>query len=117
MTKRDWEPILAAAAAFVDGLNADGTGVTLRQTFYRLVSDGLIHNTVSDYSQLTKKTAEARRRGDFPAFIDRGREIHRDQTFADPDDARDWLADIYRRDRTEGQETSVYVGVEKNGMV
>jgi len=32
-------------------------------------------------------------------------------------DARDWLSEIYRRDRTEGQDVSVYLGVEKNGIV
>jgi len=37
--------------------------------------------------------------------------------FDGPDDARQGRADIYRRDRTEGQPRSVYLGVEKNGMI
>src|SRR5262249_51449468 len=39
--------------------------------------------------------------------------IERPFSFADPDDARRWLHDEYRRDRTEGQPWSVYVGAEK----
>ena len=45
------------------------------------------------------------------------RTIHRCQTFASPREARRWLRDIYRRDRTEGQEYSIYLGVEKAGIV
>ncbi len=49
--------------------------------------------------------------------MDRGRIIHRDQTFTSPTDARTWLSRIYRRDRTEGQAYSLYLGVEKAGIV
>ncbi len=37
--------------------------------------------------------------------------------FANPADARRWLQQIYRRDRTEGQAVSLYLGVEKAGIV
>ena len=53
----------------------------------------------------------------FPALMDRGRTIHRYETFEGVPAAREWLADIYRRDRTEGQRVSVYLGVEKAGIV
>ena len=49
--------------------------------------------------------------------MDRGRTIHRYQTFASATAAREWLQSIDRRDRTEGQEVSVYLGVEKAGIV
>ena len=49
--------------------------------------------------------------------MDRTRQIERALSFDSPDAARDWLASIYRRDRTEGQEVSVYLGVEKAGLV
>ena len=52
-------------------------------------------------------------RGTFPALMDRGRSIHRYQTFPSPADARRWLGEIYRRDRTEGQAYAIYLGVEK----
>lgn len=114
MTRLHWGPIVRHASEIVRSYD---TGVTLRQLFYRLVSDGTLANTQSAYKSLSSRTAEARRQGTFPDLIDRGREIHRYETFAGVEQARQWLERIYRRDRTEGQEFSVYLGVEKAGMV
>src|SRR5437870_5512319 len=36
---------------------------------------------------------------------------------AGPRDALRWLAEVFQRDRTQGQDVSVYLGVEKQGMV
>ena len=91
--------------------------MTLRQLFYRLVAAQLLPNTTNAYKSLSRYTAEARRAGTFPALMDRGRTIHRYQTFASPAAARRWLQPIYRRDRTEGQAVSLYLGVEKAGIV
>lgn len=110
----DWQAILAQAAVIVESYD---TGVTLRQLFYRLVAAELLPNSQSAYKTLSSRTADARRRGEFPDLIDRTRDIHRFQTFGGVDDARQWLRDIYRRDRTEGQPYSLYLGVEKNGIV
>lgn len=93
------------------------TLVTLRQLFYRLVSVGLIPNSTGAYKRLSSVTAEARRRGEFPELMDRGRKIHRYGTFDGVQDARNYLLDVYRRDRTEGQDVSVFLAVEKAGMV
>src|SRR6266567_2357558 len=110
----DWNAIVVQAAAIVRSYD---TSVTLRQLFYRLVSTQVLPNTTSAYKGLSDKTAKARREGNFPDLIDRGRTIHRYQTFRDTQQATRWLADIYRLDRTQGQEHSLYVGVEKAGMV
>lgn len=109
-----WEDVLTHAADIVRGYD---TSVTLRQLFYRLVSDGSISNTRNAYSTLSRQTAAARRWGTFPDLVDRGRRIHEYQTFDDPAAARRWVANIYRRDRTGGQDYSVYIGVEKDGLV
>jgi len=114
MTRRSWPAILERAAEIVRGYS---TPVTLRQLFYRLVSDGTLPNTTSAYSTLSAQTAEARRAGTFPDLLDRTRTIHRRVTFDGADDARTWMAEIYRRDRTEGQPRSVYLGIEKAGLV
>lgn len=110
----DWPALLEHAAAIVASYD---TLVTLRQLFYRLVATQLLPNTANAYKSLSKHTAEARRAGTFPALMDRGRTIHRYQTFAGVSDADSWLARIYRRDRTEGQPYSVYIGIEKAGIV
>ena len=110
----DWSLILPKAAGIVSSYD---TGVTLRQLFYRLVAAELLPNTTAAYKTLSRQTAEARREGDFPALIDRTRTIHRYRMFPGPDEARSWLLGIYRRDRTEGQDVSLYLGVGKNGIV
>jgi hypothetical protein len=110
----EWRVLLNRAAKIVKSYD---TLVTLRQLFYRLVAAQLLPNTTNAYKSLSRYTAEARRAGLFPALMDRGRTIHRNQTFANPAAARRWLQSIYRRDRTEGQRVSVYLGVEKAGIV
>ena len=114
MSRLDWTPILARAADIVDEYSI---GVTLRQLFYRLVSEGLIPNRQSVYIQLSRLSAEARRAGWFPTLIEAGRSIHRYQTWADPEDARNWLRNAYRIDRSRTQPTQVWLGVEKAGLV
>lgn len=110
----DWPALLAQAAAIVASYD---TLVTLRQLFYRLVAALLLPNTTNAYKSLSKHSAEARRAGTFPALMDRGRAIHRYTHFASVTAAQRWLMEIYRRDRTEGQQYSVYLGVEKAGIV
>lgn len=114
MSRTCWEAVLEQAATIVRSYD---TGVTLRQLFYRLVAAQVLDNTTCAYKGLSARTAAARRAGSFPDLIDRGRSIHVARSFAGPSDARSWLTSIYRRDRTEGQELSLYVGVEKAGMV
>ena len=115
MTRTNWTDVLTVAGEIVDSYT--DTSVTLRQLFYRLVAAEVLANTTTAYKTLSARTAEARREGTFPDLIDRTRTIHRHQTFTGPEDARAWLAAIYRRDRTEGQPWSVYLGVEKDGIV
>ena len=109
-----WRPLLEKAAEIVKIYD---TGVTLRQLFYRLVAAVLLPNTQVAYKTLSARTAEARREGWFPDLIDETREIHEYRAFESPQDGQKWLCDNYRRDRTEGQEWSIYLGVEKRGIV
>jgi hypothetical protein len=90
--------------------------VTLRQLFYRLVADGTLPN-LKKYSDLSAYTAQARRDGKFPNLIDQTSEIVRPTSFDSPEDAFKVVRRMYRRDRTEGEEWSIYIGVEKRGMI
>ena len=110
----DWPALLRRAGEIV---NSYDTQVTLRQLFYRLVAAELLPNTTNAYKALSRYTAKARRAGTFPALMDRGRTIHRYTSFDGAAEARQWLASIYLRDRTEGQSVIVYLGVEKAGIV
>src|SRR3546814_5495362 len=58
------------------------------------------------YKGLSSRTAQARRDGAFPDLIDRGRSIHRYDYFDSTTEAIDYLVNVYRRDRTEGQDRS-----------
>lgn len=114
MTERiRWPSVLIEAKRIVESYD---TGVTLRQLFYRLVAAGLLPNTQGYYKRLSDRRAEGRREGWFPELLDRTSRIERPATWAGPDDACDWLQDIYCRDRTEGQDWTIYLGVEKAGM-
>ena len=114
MSRLKWKPILEEAAGIVRSYD---TGVTLRQLFYRLVAAQFIPNTESAYKTLSSKTAEARRNGAFPDLVDRGREIHCKPHWGSPADALGALAEQYRLDRTTGQDVSIYLCVEKAGLV
>jgi hypothetical protein len=107
-----WDEVILPRAAEI--VRSYDTGVTLRQL--QLVSEGTIRNTRAEYSQLSKRTAKARREGWFPALLDRERNIIVPAAWESPKAARDALRDQYRRDRTEGQEWSVYLGIEKSAL-
>jgi len=109
-----WHPILVRAAEIVDSYD---TPVSLRQLFYRLVADGLISNSTQTYKSLSDRTAKARREGWFPALSDTGRTIHRYASWISPAAALREAADCYRRNRTEGQDVTLYLAVEKATLV
>lgn len=115
MTGRiNWPAIVERAAEIV---NSYGTSVTLRQLFYRLVSEQALPNSTTAYKRLSSVTAEARREGRFPDLIDRGRTIHRYESWPDIATALADARSYFRLDRTIGQDVSLYLGVEKAGMV
>jgi hypothetical protein len=108
-----WPGVLAHAKRIV---NSYDTPVTLRQLFYRLVADGTIENTLARYTTLSARTAEARRAGTFPDLYDRTATIVEPFTFGSASDGVDWLREIYKRDRTEGQPYTIQLAVEKAGL-
>jgi hypothetical protein len=112
--KLNWPPIIARAAEIVRSYD---TGVTLRQLHYRLVSEQAYANTQNNYKRLSELTAVARRAGTFPDLVDRGRAIHRPPSWDSVHAGIAALLHQYRLDRTSGQDVSVYLGVEKAGMV
>lgn len=110
---RNWTDILRVAKEIVESYD---TPVTLRQLYYRLVSREILENTQSCYTQLSSKTAEARRLGLFPAFLDKTRNIIRYREFDSPQQAMAHTARNYRRDRSEGQPYTIFLAVEKDGL-
>ena len=115
MTRVNWKrDVLPHAVEIVESYD---TSVTLRQLFYRLVTDGTLPNLQTKYRNLSAETAKARRAGTFPELLDRRSRIERQPAFDGPADAMDYLIQyLYRRERTEGQDWSIYLGVEKAGL-
>jgi len=109
-----WPRVITRAAEIVRSYD---TGVSLRQLFYRLVVEGAIPNSEYAYKRLSRVTAALRRNGQFPQLVDQTRDIHRFGGFSSPQDALKSLTRSYCRNRDERQEYSVYLGVEKYGMV
>ncbi|MGH3077239.1 MAG: DUF2399 domain-containing protein [Gaiellaceae bacterium] len=112
--RKAWAPILKRAAEIVEEYE---TAVTLRQVFYRLVAAGLIENSENDYKHLSRRSADLRRRDEFPALLDRTRTIERPSTWSSPADALDTLARAYRRDLLATQATFPVIVVEKATLV
>lgn len=113
-TRIRWAPVVERAAVIAESYD---TAVTLRQVFYRLVSEQLIPNTLSAYKRLSDRTSEARRDGTFPALLDQTRKIERPFGEQDVSTALKDLAEYWRRDRTVGQEYQVWLIVEKKTLV
>jgi hypothetical protein len=107
-----WDPIIDAARGIVNGYSYL---ITLRQLHYRLVMTPDLGYLNKDgfYKQLSSKTADLRRRGLFPALQDQTREIYSPNTFDSPSQAVNALARSYTRDRTEGQDYTIYLAGEK----
>lgn len=112
--RTNWPEVIDAARIIVAEYD---TPVTLRQLFYRLVAAGWLSNVHTAYSRLSSVTAKLRRKGEFPRLADNTRTIHQYSTWTSPRDGAEWLADVYRLDRTAGQVYNVFLGVEKAGIV
>jgi hypothetical protein len=110
-----WSPVIEAARRFV---LAQPVPPDLRDVHYHLAGRQLVPNRRQSYSYLSELTAPMRRAGTFPELSeDLSRRIDRPLQWDDPEHAREWLREHYRIDRTIGQEVSLYLVVEKNGMV
>ena len=108
-----WKEVVEHAAEIVESYKSR---ITLRQLFYRLVSDGTLPNTQNNYNHLSKVTAKARREDGFPALEDRNRGIWQPESWEGPEEALDAIREQYRRDRTVGQPVQLLVGVEKDSL-
>jgi hypothetical protein len=114
VSRLNWPPIIEQARQFVQ---AQPIPPDLRDTHYHLAGRQLVPNNRSAYKRLSEITAPLRRVGAFPDFAEDVRWIDRPLQFQDPGEARAWLRENYRIDRTIGQDMSLFLVVEKNGMV
>jgi len=114
MTRLKWPAVLDHAAGIVRSYD---TRVTLRQLFYRLVSDQTLPNTQTTYRSLSRATAEARRRDGFPDLLDRGSHVYQPLSWIDPADLLTEQPRRFALDHTFGQEYQIWLAIEKAGLV
>ncbi|MBA3742493.1 hypothetical protein [Sporichthya sp.] len=107
--KLSWPPIIERAANIVLSYEIS---VTLRQLFYRLVSEELIPNSQTTYKALSARTAALRRHNEFPPLYDRGRKVLQAPHWASADaGVVQFVEDYFRLDRTLGQDKSTFEAV------
>ncbi len=94
--------------------------MTVRQVFYRLVVQGAIRKTETEYkSTVVRLLTEMRRDGDIPFswITDNTRWMRKPQTHSDLASTLERFAHTYRRDFWEHQEDYVEVWLEKEALV
>ncbi|UUA11581.1 MULTISPECIES: hypothetical protein [Streptomyces] len=115
MPRLQWPSIVERAADIVTSYDQVG-GCTLRQAYYRLVSEGLIPHTAPTYRRLSARLAQARREERFPDLLDPLREVHVSPAWPDAGAFLRAAPDWFALDRTAGQTSALYVACEKDTL-
>jgi len=110
--------MLGHATRIVDNMREQGYKLTLRQLYYRLVSEGLIANNDHEYKKLGRIVTHARESGrmDWLAIEDRGRQAYGPQCEEDLDKLAKGIADQLKFDQWMRQDTYLEVWVEKQAL-
>lgn len=107
--------ILSVAYEFASHENP----VTVRQTFYHLVSRGLIPNTEKAYKKLVVILTKARKTGiiSFEWFVDRSRRSIQVPTYSNIQEFLQQIVEYYYQDTWRNQNNFVMAWVEKEALV
>jgi hypothetical protein len=97
----------------------DGSPMTIRQLFYRLVSLGALENSRPDYVKVSRIMTIARNDGrvDWEAIVDRSRADYAPTVWDDAAEYVETLKHGYRKDYWKMQPALVEVWVEKDAVV
>lgn len=95
-----------------------GYTLTLRQLYYRLVTENVIANSTKEYARLIHLLTEGRMGGlvDWDGIEDRVRVPRSNYTVLDPDDAIEDAERTYILDRQVGQKNHIELWVEKDAI-
>lgn len=110
--------LLTDATRIVDSMREQGYKLTLRQLYYRLVSEGLIANDDKVYKKLGRIVVEARESGrmDWLAIEDRGRAAYGPTCIEDPAELISSVEDRLKFDQWMRQDNYIEVWVEKQAL-
>jgi len=111
--------IINLARQFVADYQAQGFDLTIRQLFYKFVSEGLLPNTERTYKNLIVTVSEARMAGllDWDAIVDRTRKKEGQTHWSSPKDIVDAAVQSYRIDKWGNQPIRIEVWVEKRALI
>jgi len=98
---------------------SQGYTLTLRQLYYQFVARGIIENTIKSYNNLGGLINDARLAGliDWDAIEDRTRNLEKQGTWDSPKDILKAVAEQFKYDYWDSQQTRVEVWVEKEALV
>jgi hypothetical protein len=104
--------------SIIEDYTAQGYTLTLRQTYYVLVSRGLIENTVKSYKAIGDLISDAHMAGaiDWDAINDRLREVRNVSTWRHPSDILTACARQFQLDLWKDHTARVEVWVEKDAL-
>lgn len=110
--------IIATADEICNEYMAQGFTLTLRQLYYQFVARGIIANKQTEYDRLGSLVNQARMAGmiDWEAIEDRTRNLEQLAHWSSPQQILNGVAEQFRYDRWEGQETRVEVWIEKEAL-
>jgi hypothetical protein len=117
MAKSEWAATTQLIEAARQVLAAESP-MTVRQLFYRLVSVGVIENSLADYQKVSKAMTKARNDGrvEFRLIVDRSRPTYEAATWENLKEYSDSVLTSYRRDNWQEQRNYVEVWCEKDAV-
>jgi hypothetical protein len=115
--RRTSDEMNAVKTAIYEMLEAENP-MTLRQLFYRLVSDGTIGKKETEYKSLASTTGKMRMCGELPFdwFSDNTRWQRKPRTYSSLERGVEIFAEAYRRDIWINQENYVEIWLEKDAL-
>jgi hypothetical protein len=110
--------LIGQSNTIIQGYQAEGYTLTLRQLYYRLVAAAIIPNTQKSYDRVGCIINDARLAGvlDWDAIEDRTRNLSSLGHWESPSDIIGAAAQSYRVDKWEGQEYRPELWVEKEAL-
>jgi hypothetical protein len=115
---RDSAKKIAVVNEILEGYEAEGYRLTLRQLYYQLVSRGHVENSVKSYKRIGALVSDARLAGmvDWEMIEDRGRTIKSPVCWNNPAEIVDAAERGFAIDKWEDQDSYAEVMVEKDAL-
>jgi hypothetical protein len=118
MAKAEWQETTSFIEAMISILDAEHP-MTVRQLFYRLVSVGIIGNSLREYQRVSRLSTKARRdeRCPFEYIVDRSRPTYSPGVFDDCAQYANVIRRSYRKDHWQLQPNHIEVWSEKDAVM